>query len=45
MLKYKGIVLRSFEFTNFLAKVEKMATTEHIMISKNNFSTKKETTP
>ena len=41
MLKYKGIVLRGFKFTKFLAKFEKMATTEHIMISKYNFSTKK----
>ena len=45
MLKYEGIVLRGFEFTKFLAKFEKMATTEHIIISKYNFSTKKETNP
>ena len=45
MLKYKGIVLRSFKFTQFFAKFGQMATTEPNMIFKYNFSTKKETTP
>ena len=38
-------ILRGFKFTKLLAKFEKMATTEHIIISKYNFSTKKETKP
>ena len=41
MLKHKGIVLRSFKFTNCFVKFKKLTTTEPNMIFKYNFSKKK----
>ena len=41
MLENKGIVLRSFKFTQFFAKFEKLTTTEPNMIFKYNFCQKR----
>ena len=45
MLEYEVLVSRVLKFAKCFAKFEEMATMEHNMIFKYNFSTKKETTP